>query len=80
MCPNYHIIRHQHRGKHEKRCKEMKRNATDEFLGDLLDNVAVVHASSVILECTFHPQAWLVIQPQIEIAPANSHDVIPCVT
>jgi len=49
----------------------LERNITDKFLCNLFDDVAVVHASSMVLERAFDPQARLVVQPQIEVAPAK---------
>ena len=53
---------------------EATRSATDKFVGDLFDDVAIVQASAVILERAFDPHTRLVVQPQVVVAPTNSQN------
>ena len=54
-------------------CEAIKKTVTDKFLGDLFDDVAVVHSSTMILERAFDPQTRLLVQPQVVVAPDINH-------
>ena len=45
------------------------------FLGDLLDNVGVVDASSMVLECAFDPHTGLLVESQVVVTSTDNQNM-----